>query len=609
MSFFKFFGQAFQQNQGKDDSSTISESERRRRRKKNLIEEMQQVNNEEGVTKLDPEIISSPGKTSIEVSTLKVQRKIEENDSTSSSHLTEIEINSKFESKDKSISALRINTKKNEESNEGVDKTFQGLNSPNPVLSGQKKKSSIKIYKGAAFQIPTFDQLDELSDQRILSSSPIGLGSQVFNDIHSSTSLEFSKKNNKNNSLKDSQKTINGNNTKNICEPKTPLSSKSSNSNTNFTKLNSGNLSEIMKPIFQKIGSSEETNIDEETGRPIRHRNQANLELGDDDQEGSLRHEKVYQILSSQNSNIAELRKLAWNGLPCKYRSEAWKLIIGYLPSSKNRREEFLSLKRKEYQEMIDRYYYEKTMKKTEEEINILHQIHIDVPRTNPEVPLFQTQIIQDALERILYIWSIRHASGYVQGLNDIVTPFLVAYLYDILQIPNLLESDLSLLISEEDFRGVEADTFFSFSLFLDMIQDHYSFGQPGIQRMIKKLEDIIEKIDKPLFLHFKSLNLYFLQFAFRWMNCVLMRELSLKQVLRLFDTFLSEASSESSFEKIHVYVCAAFLKNWSEELQNLDFTELVIFLQHLPTQSWTDDDIGRLLSQAYMLMTWFETT
>lgn len=32
--------------------------------------------------------------------------------------------------------------------------------------------------------------------------------------------------------------------------------------------------------------------------------------------------------------------------------------------------------------------------------------------------------------EHILYIWAIRHpASGYVQGINDLVTPFFVVFL------------------------------------------------------------------------------------------------------------------------------------------------------------------------------------
>ena len=36
--------------------------------------------------------------------------------------------------------------------------------------------------------------------------------------------------------------------------------------------------------------------------------------------------------------------------------------------------------------------------------------------------------------ERILYIWAIRHpASGYVQGINDLVTPFFVIFLSEYL--------------------------------------------------------------------------------------------------------------------------------------------------------------------------------
>lgn len=34
--------------------------------------------------------------------------------------------------------------------------------------------------------------------------------------------------------------------------------------------------------------------------------------------------------------------------------------------------------------------------------------------------------------ERILFIWAIRHpASGYVQGINDLVTPFFVVFVFE----------------------------------------------------------------------------------------------------------------------------------------------------------------------------------
>jgi len=61
-------------------------------------------------------------------------------------------------------------------------------------------------------------------------------------------------------------------------------------------------------------------------------------------------------------------------------------------------------------------------------------QIHIDIPRMS--TPLFQQTTVQEMFERILFIWAIRHpASGYVQGMNDLVTPFYVVFLQEYLPI------------------------------------------------------------------------------------------------------------------------------------------------------------------------------
>lgn len=53
----------------------------------------------------------------------------------------------------------------------------------------------------------------------------------------------------------------------------------------------------------------------------------------------------------------------------------------------------------------------------------------------NPQIALFQQKIVQELFERILFIWSIRHpASGYVQGINDLVTPFFIVFLQEVLE-------------------------------------------------------------------------------------------------------------------------------------------------------------------------------
>lgn len=53
-------------------------------------------------------------------------------------------------------------------------------------------------------------------------------------------------------------------------------------------------------------------------------------------------------------------------------------------------------------------------------------------------------------------------------------------------------------------------------------------------------------------------------------MNCLLMRELPPKMVIRMWDTYMAE--SGDGFSDFHIYVCAAFLIRWSEQLKEMDF-------------------------------------
>lgn len=64
----------------------------------------------------------------------------------------------------------------------------------------------------------------------------------------------------------------------------------------------------------------------------------------------------------------------------------------------------------------------------------LIIQIHIDIPRMKSA--LLKQRNVQEMFERILFIWAIRHpASGYVQGMNDLVTPFYVVFLQEYLPI------------------------------------------------------------------------------------------------------------------------------------------------------------------------------
>uniref|UniRef100_A0A8C1QGY1 TBC1 domain family, member 22a n=1 Tax=Cyprinus carpio TaxID=7962 RepID=A0A8C1QGY1_CYPCA len=256
------------------------------------------------------------------------------------------------------------------------------------------------------------------------------------------------------------------------------------------------------------------------------------------------RLDKFRQVLAGPNTDLEELRKLSWSGIPRQVRPITWKLLSGYLPANAERRESTLQRKRQEYFGFIEQYYDSRN-----------DEHHQDTYR--------------QIFERILFIWAIRHpASGYVQGINDLVTPFFVVYVFEYIEeeVENFNVSSLQ----EEVLRNIEADSFWCMSKLLDGIQDNYTFAQPGIQRKVKALEELVSRIDETVHCHMQQYEVEYLQFAFRWMNNLLMRELPLRCTIRLWDTYQAEPEGFSHF---HLYVCAAFLVRWRKEiLEEKDF-------------------------------------
>lgn len=87
-------------------------------------------------------------------------------------------------------------------------------------------------------------------------------------------------------------------------------------------------------------------------------------------------------------------------------------------------------------------------------------------------------------------------------------------------------------------------------------------------------------------------------------------------------DTIQAE---EQGFSRFHLYVCAAFLVKWTDQLMKMDFQvntlhiarreshglilkqEIMMFLQALPTKDWTEKDIELLLSEAFIWQSLFQ--
>lgn len=69
------------------------------------------------------------------------------------------------------------------------------------------------------------------------------------------------------------------------------------------------------------------------------------------------------------------------------------------------------------------------------------------------------------------------------------------------------------------------------------------------------------------------------------------------------------QAEGPDAFSDFHLYVCSVFLHKWTDKLRTMDFQGIIMFLQSLPTQSWSDKDAEMLLSEAFMYKTLFGNT
>lgn len=274
----------------------------------------------------------------------------------------------------------------------------------------------------------------------------------------------------------------------------------------------------------------------------------------------------------------------------------SWQLLLGYLPTSSERRVATLERKRKEYldgvRQAFERGNPSSTTTRNSSSSNttrtrgldetLWHQISIDVPRTSPHLQLYSYEATQRSLERILYVWAIRHpASGYVQGINDLVTPFWQVFLGSYITDSNIESGMDPGQLPRAVLDAVEADSFWCLTKLLDGIQDNYIFAQPGIVRQVGALRDLTTRIDSGLAKHLEQEGVEFMQFSFRWMNCLLMREVTIKNTIRMWDTYLAE---EQGFSDFHLYVCAAFLVKWSDQLVRMDFQACYISLLSPPT-------------------------
>ena len=129
----------------------------------------------------------------------------------------------------------------------------------------------------------------------------------------------------------------------------------------------------------------------------------------------AVKRNKLETALVQPVANLEEIRKLCWSGVPRDLRPKIWRLLLGISATHLERRAGLLSRKHAEYFELLPEFG--KSDGRSEYESNMLKQIQRDVPRPHLQHAILQTPEVQQALTRMLFLWSLRHpVVGFVQG-------------------------------------------------------------------------------------------------------------------------------------------------------------------------------------------------
>ncbi|EDO06202.1 Rab-GTPase-TBC domain family protein [Babesia bovis T2Bo] len=321
----------------------------------------------------------------------------------------------------------------------------------------------------------------------------------------------------------------------------------------------------------------------------------------------SQRLNRLSRALSASVVDLDLVKQVLWLGVPSDaplgHRADAWRLVLGYLPVVTSTRARLLERKRLHYQEMCKQHCDADAVCDSDQKT--LKQIQVDLPRTNQSIRLFKDKRVQNLMERVLYVWSVRNpASGYVQGINDVLAVFVSVFSRPYLKSYQLDTPAVDLLM-EKELDEVEADCFYCLSRVLSQMQDNYTENQPGVYKSLQRLKDLVKRVDLRLYNHLESIGVDILQFPFRWMNCMLIRELPLDCAIRLWDTYIAELNN--GIVTFHEYVSAVFLSVWSEDLLQMDYQHCLLFLQRPPTSDWGISEIDSVISKAFVLKSAFQ--
>ena len=333
----------------------------------------------------------------------------------------------------------------------------------------------------------------------------------------------------------------------------------------------------------------------------------------------------IIQILNNNNIDYSKLQEFIFDGIPDdipSLRSLIWKILLNTLTLNESEWESTLEKGREKYNKLKEIYNQRlKLIRKHKKndhplsleknsnwnkyfmEYNLLEDIQKDIRRTRTHMSFFfmpcvsnsnnnitNEQISNAALEikkdrsqhklnsktfetnadvmtRILFIYGLYHPEvKYVQGMNEILAPIFYCFSID---------------KNETSIKNLEADSYISFENFMEIIK--YIFikkldnSEKGITTRLQKFSTLIRMLDYRIS---DQLNKYKIEmefFAFRWLTLFFTQDFEIPDVLRLWDSILSE---DDVFDFMNM-IMLALLRNKTDGILNNEFAGIMSVLQN----------------------------
>ncbi|XP_061367481.1 uncharacterized protein LOC133310548 isoform X2 [Gastrolobium bilobum] len=166
--------------------------------------------------------------------------------------------------------------------------------------------------------------------------------------------------------------------------------------------------------------------------------------------------------------------------------------------------------------------------KKVVQWMQLLHQIGLDVVRTDRALVFYESEDNQAKLWDVLavYAW-LDNDIGYVQGMNDICSPLII-----------LIEN--------------EADCFWCFDRAMRRMRENFrcSASSMGVQSQLGTLSQIMKTVDPKLHQHLEDLDGGEYLFAFRMLMVLFRREFSFADTMYLWELMWAMEYNPSIFFK-----------------------------------------------------------